>query len=238
MFQTSECSKLFLIILADFLSLPRRGTFGLSHRHGSGSLARTYLGNILDVSAKPHFRGDTTLLTSSAKSFAEWLDGSVSVDKVWLPSINREGTITVQRMNYLKICGTASKHGFTRLGDIVRKIQKVLADNGTDINEGQSYLVIPEFQEWFRDHVFMASSTTVAFFLNEIRWGIYYYLRSEFQRAYQPYMLDGIQAYRFNVPTEITDPLIRSMYWELMNNVRSEPYFPRFSVQPRLLERF
>ncbi len=164
MFKTHECSKLFLIILADFLSLPRSGTFGLSHRSGSGSLAKTYLGNILDVGAKPHFGRDTTLLTSSATSFAEWLDGSVSVDKVWLPSIEREGSITVQRMNYLKICGTASKHGFTRLGDIVRKIQKVLADNGTDINEGQSYLVIPEFQEWFRDHVFMASSTAVAFF--------------------------------------------------------------------------
>lgn len=238
MFKTRECSQLFLIILADFLSLPRSGTFGISHRPGTASLAKTYLGNLLDIGADPHFGGDTSLLSSSATSLAKWLDGSVTVDKVWLPSIEREGAITVQRMNYLKICGTASKHGFTRLGDIVGKIQKVLADNGTVINEGQSYLVIPEFQEWFRDHVFVASSTMIAFFLNEVRWGIFRYLRTEFERAYQPYMLSDTQTYRFDVPTKITDPLIRSMYWELMNEVRNEPYFPRFTVNNYLRAEF
>ena len=103
MFKTRECRQLFLIILADFLSLPRRGAFGLSHRPGSASLAKTYLGNLLDIGANPHFGGDTSLLSSSTTSFAEWLDGSITVEKVWLPSIEREGSITVQRMNYLKI---------------------------------------------------------------------------------------------------------------------------------------
>lgn len=238
MFKSRECSLLFIISLADFLSLPRGGTFGLKHGPGADSLAKTYLGNLLEIGDAPHFEGDTTLLVKSAKSFADWLDGSVTVEKVWLPSIERDGPITVQRANYLRICGTASKHGFTRLGDIVHKIQQMLAANGTTIDEGQSYLVIPDFQEWFRDHVFVASSTTIAFFLNEIRWGIFHYLRSEFGRAYQPYMLGNFQAYRFDVPIEITDPLIRSMYWDLMNGVRSEPYFPRFTVQQYLRGEF
>jgi hypothetical protein len=238
MFKNRECSHLFLIILADFLSLPRSGAFGLSHRLGSGSRAETYLGNLLDIGANPHFGGDASLLSSSATSFAEWLDGAVTVEKVWLPSIEREGAITVRRMNYLKICGTASKHGFTRLGDIVSKIQKVMADNGTAINEGQGYLVIPEFQEWFRDHVFVASSTTIAFFLNEVRWGIFRYLRTEFERAYRVHMSGDFQTYRFDVPTEISDPLIHSMYWDLMNEVRSEPYFPRFTVHKHLQDEF
>jgi hypothetical protein len=237
-FKTRECGNLFLIILADFLSLPRSGTFGLSHRLGSGSLAETYLGNLLEIGANPHFGGDTSLLSSSATSFAEWLDGSVTVEKVWLPSIEREGAITVRRMSYLRICGTASKHGFTRLGDIVKKIQKVMTDNGTAINEGQSYLLIPEFQEWFRDHVFVASSTTIAFFLNEVRWGIFRYLQTEFERAYQPHISLDFQTYRFDVPTEITDPMIRSMYWDLMNEVRSEPHFPRFTVDKYLRDEF
>lgn len=231
MFKSPECSRLFIVILADFLSLPRGGTFGLKHRSGTGSLAKTYLGNLLDICASPHFGGDTSLLSSSAKSFADWLDGSVTVENVWLPSIERNGPITVQRMAYLKICGTASKHGFTRLGEIVGRIQQVLADNGTTIDEGQSYLVVPDFQEWFRDHVFIASSTTIAFFLNEVRWGIFHYLRSEFERAYQPHMTGGFQSYRFDVPTEITDPLVRSMYWDLMNWARNAPSFPRFTVQ-------
>ena len=172
MFKNRECTLLFIILLADFLSLPRHGTFGLKHRLGDGSLDKTYLGYLLDIGARPHFDGDTSLLSSSTKSFSEWLDGSVTVDDVWLPSIDRNGPITVQRITYLKICGTASKHGFTRLGDIVRKIQQVLANNGTDIDKGQGYLMIPDFQEWFREHVFVASSTLIAFFLNEIRWGI------------------------------------------------------------------
>lgn len=238
MFKTHECSKLFLIILADFLSLPRSGTLGLAHPSGTGSVATTYLGYLLDICTTPQLGSDTTLLSSSASSFAEWLDGSITVDDVWLPSIEREGSITVERMNYLKICGTASKHGFTRLAAIVKKIRRVLRDNGTVIDEGQSYLVIPEFQEWFRDHVFMASSTMIAFFLNEVRWGIFQYLRTEFERAYHPNLSGEGWGYRFDVPAEITNPLIRSMYWDLMNEVRSEPYFPRFAVQKHFATMF
>ncbi len=170
-FKASECSQVFIIMLADFLSLPRPGTFGLKHRSGVGSLAKTYLGNLVDICATPHLGGKTSPLLSSARAFADWLDGAVTVENVWLPSIEREGRITVQRFNYLRICGTASKHGFTRLGDVVGRIQQVLAENGIAVDEGQGYLVIPDFQEWFRENVFLASSTMIAFFLNEIRWG-------------------------------------------------------------------
>jgi hypothetical protein len=233
MFQTREASKLFLIILADFLSLPRDGAFGLSRPRSEGSLGQTYLGHLLNVASAPNFKGDVTLLTSSVKSFAEWLDGFTEVHDVWLPSIERNGTLRVRRMDYLKICGTISKHGFTRLGDVVVKLRAILAANGTEIDEGQAYLVIPEFQEWFQDNIFIASSTRVAWQLNEIRWGIYHYLVSEFRRAYTPTeVVTGAQMYRYDVPNEITDPLVRSIYWDMMNNVRTPPYFPRFTVYP------
>lgn len=231
MFQTPEASKLFLIFLADFLSLPRDGTFGLTKPKLAGSKGNTYLGHLQRVVAEPQFRGDVTLLGSSVDAFSEWLDGFATVDGVWLPSIERAGTLSVQRMDYLKICGTISKHGFTRLGDIVSKIRKILADNGTDIDEGQSYLVVPEFQEWFQNNIFTASSTKVAWHLNEIRWGIYRYLSSEFQRAnMRTSIVHGTQMYAYDIPAEITDPLVRSIYWDLMNRVRSPPFFPRFTV--------
>ena len=178
------------------------------------------------------FAGDRTLIASSLKAFAEWLDGFAIVEKVWLPSIDRDGMIRVQRMTYLKICGTASKHGFTRLGDIVKQIRNLLAENGTSIDEGQGYLVIPEFQEWFQDNIFIASSTLIAWHLNEIRWGIYQYLSSEFRRAYALTIPIGAgqHLYSYDVPAEMTHPLVRSMYWDLMNDIRSPPYFPRFTV--------
>ncbi|MHA6689314.1 hypothetical protein [Devosia sp. A449] len=238
MFNTSECSRLFIIMLADFLSKPSEGTFTLKFRDGEGSLAETYLGNLLDISNAPHFHGDVALLQTSIQAFANWLDGSVTVEKVWLPSIDREGDITVQRKTYLKICGTLTKHGFTRLGNTVKAIQRVLADNGTKIDEGQSYLIIPDFQDWFRDNVFIASSSIIAWHLNEIRWGLFQYLRPEFERAYSPYLAGDFEAYRFDVPVAITNPLIKSIYWDLMNNVRSPPYFPRFTVQRYLWNDF
>ena len=233
MFQTREAQKLFLIILADFLSLPRDGAFGLGRPGGDGSLGRTYLGHLSNVAAAPAFKGDVTLLASSVKSFAEWLDGFAEVQDVWLPSIERNGTLRVRRSDYLKLCGTISKHGFTRLGDVVEKLRTIFAANGTEIDEGQSYLVMPEFQEWFQDNIFVASSTRIAWHLNEIRWGIYHYLDTEFRRAYTPTdVVSGAQMYRYEVPPEITKRLIRSIYWDLMNGMRAPPYFPRFTVDP------
>jgi hypothetical protein len=238
-FSTREASKLFLIILADFLSLPRDGTFGLTKPRSEGSMGETYLGHLQRVVEAPLLAGDSTLLALSLQAFADWLDGFAVVDHVWLPSINREGTLRVQRMAYLKICGTISKHGFARLGDIVGQLRRILAANGTDIDEGQSYLVVPEFQEWFQDNVFIASSTLIAWHLNEIRWGIYEYLTSEFRRAYTPTtVIHGAQVYGYDVPSEITAPLVRSMYWDLMNDVRTPSYFPRFTVDRFMSELY
>lgn len=231
MFKTREAAKLFLIILADFLSLPRDGTFGLTKPPRKGSMGDTYLGHLQSVVEKPQLDGDYTLLASSTKAFAEWLDGIAVVENVWFPSIESESTLRVRRMDYLKICGTISKHGFTRLGSIVRDIRAILACNGIHIDEGQSYLVIPEFQEWFQDNIFIASSTLVAWHLNEIRWGIYEYLLKEFDRAYTPTeIIQGIQMYKYDVPAEITNSLVRSIYWDLMNDVRTGPCFPRFTT--------
>lgn len=239
LFQNREASKLFLIILADFLSFPRDGTFGMTKPSSEGSMGETLLGYLQRVPKKPQFGGDHALLESSVQTFAKWLDGIAVVENVWLPSIDRDGTLKVRRMDYLKICGTISKHGFTRLGNIVGKIRKILAENGTDIDEGQSYLVVPEFQEWFLDDIFIASSTQVAWHLNEIRWGIYEYLSTEFQRSYTPTKIFvGAQMYEYDVPSEINDPLIRSIYWGLMNDVRSPPYFPRFTMNRYMRELY
>lgn len=239
-FNTREGSRLFIIMMADFLSLPSEGTFGLKISKGAtDSLGETYLGHLADIAGRPHFNGNTEPLAKAVQAFAVWLDGTVTVDKVWLPSIEREGPLTVQRKTYLKICGTITKHGFTRLGNTVNQIQKVLADNGTKVDLGQAYLVIPEFQEWFRDHVFIASVSILAWHLNEVRWALYRYLLTEFTRAYTPTGdMQGLQMYRFDVPAAINLPLIRSMYWDLMNSVRSPPYFPQFSPQRYLLREF
>ncbi|AXS39509.1 hypothetical protein [Breoghania sp. L-A4] len=233
-FTSREACKLFLIILADFLSLPNDGTLGLSKPNGEGSLGKTYLGLLDAVAKDPQLGQDSSALATPLNAFAVWLDGCTNVEEVWLPAIDRNGPIRVKRMTYLKICGNISKHGITRLDRVVKDIRTVLSDNGTDIDEGQAYLVVPEFQEWFQDHIFPCyPATFIACFLNNIRWGIYEYLTPEFRRAYRPTVVcSGAQMYEYDVPSDITNPLIESMYWDLMNNVRGEPFFPRFTVDP------
>jgi hypothetical protein len=191
------------------------------------------------VVGNPCLGGNPADLAGPLEVFADWLDGYAEVEEVWLPSIERNGPMRVQRMAYLKICGTISKHGITRLGGIVREIQKILSANGTEVDEGQAYLVVPEFQEWFQDHVFQYQATSIACFLNNIRWGIFEYLAPEFHRAFRPTWRRGIlEAYRYELPAEIANPLIVSMYWDLLNHVRTEPYFPRFTVSPYLVGRY
>lgn len=238
-FSTPASGKLFLVILADFLSYPKDGTLGLSRKDKQGSLGWTYLNYIDGVADEPSFAGDTSQLRKSVGDFATWLDEDINVENVWFPSINYNGELKVSRLKYLKICGTASKHGFTRLGKVVKDLREIMADNNRPIDEGECYLLIPDFIKWFRDDVFIASSTTVAWHLNEIRWGIFKYLTHEYRRAYRP--LEGLHsfhAYEYDVPPEISSPLIRSMYWDLLNEMRQPPYFPRFTVDRYLRKMY
>ncbi len=96
------------------------------------------------------------------------------------------------------------------------------------IDEGKGYLVLPEFHEWFHDNVFGYHARTIAEFLNNIRWSIFEYLKPEYERSFE--RIDPNPMYRYRFPPEITHPVAKEMYWDLMNMVRSAPYFPRFSV--------
>lgn len=238
-FKTEETQKLFLIILADFLSLPRNGTLGLTKPSLAGSKGETYLGFLQTVVDNPQFSGDCSLLNNSISTFSEWLDGKATIEKAWFPSIKKEMNISVKRIDYLRICGNISKHGFTRLDSIVAKIRKIFSDNNVIINDGESYTIIPEFQEWFADNIFIASAPRVAWHLNEIRWGIFQYLSSEFRRSYKPtHTFGGAQMYKFDVPSEISTDLFKYIYWDLMNDMRDIPSFPRFTPDKSLFNLY
>jgi len=227
-FNTQENSILFLILLADLLSPPGKLLKGSS-----------YLGNLRRIAEKPNLSGDPSSMSHAIDAFTTWLDGHAVVENVWLPTIERKSTLRVKRHDYLTVCGTTSKHGFTHLDRVVKKICSILSENQIEIDEGEGYLTIPDFQTWFRDQVFLASSTLIAWHLNEIRWGIYEYLKPEFKRAYVPtVVVSGAQIYRFDAPPDIHSKLVKSIHWDLMNEVRTAPYFPRFTVSPYLRNIF
>ena len=109
--------------------------------------------------------------------------------------------------------------------------------SGAPIDEQQAFLALPSFYEWFHRNFFVYHSSTIAEFLNNLRWAIFRYLEPEFLRSYTKPEPQDIR-YSFKYPEDCQQPLARSMYWDLMNDVREEPYFPTFTVTRSLKNQY
>jgi len=243
--QTSETRQIAHILLGDFLSpLVSRGKndlpFGLPKPPREARQSDfSFLFYLRRIAADPQLGNETAALAPTVEAFSAWLEQDTHIEKVWLPSIEVEVDLDIARMTWIKICADIGKHSFARLEGNVRKIVDILQAHGKSIDEGMGYTVLPEFWEWFHDHLFAYHLSTIAEFLNNIRWAIYEYLRPEFSRAYHVTgMVSGAEMYAFHYPDGIEAPLAKTMYWGLMNMVRSQPYFPRFTVTPSLKSRF
>ncbi len=184
------------------------------------------------IVADPEFGGDIEHLRKRVAEFSAWLEDESTINDVWLPSINTEVDLRLKRIVYLKICGDIAKHSFARLEGNVRGIRRILAEHGHPIDDGLAYTALPDFYEWFHTHLLGYHYSTIAEFLNNLRWGIFRYIRPEFDRAFE--RIEPAPLYRFNVPPNITNPLATAQYWDLLNKARSEPYFPIFTVTPSL----
>lgn len=242
MFNTYTHQRLFNILLGDFLSQPQRRNkntvpFNLPRPPSNARLSDlTYLFYLREICEDPKLGADADLVRDQLESFSTWLEAEALVENVWFPSIETESDIRTQRIVFLKICGDIAKHNFARLEVNVKKIHRILKDNGHTIDEGEGYLVLPDFYEWFGNHVFSYHASIIAEFLNNIRWAIFEYLQPEFERSFE--RVDPEPMYRFQYPADITQPVAKVMYWELMNMVRSRPYFPRFTVNDFLKSRY
>jgi hypothetical protein len=242
MFETSAHMRLFNILLVDFLSLPqRRGKnplpFGLPDPpNGACPSNRTFLFYLRQICDDPKLNRDAILIHDPLEAFAVWLEDYAFVENVWLPAIDTQLDMRIMRIEYLKICGDIGKHSFARLEVNVRRICRILADHGCPVDEGMGYTVLPEFYEWFHTNVFAYQASVIAEFLNNLRWGIYNYLRPEFERSFE--RVDPAPMYRFKYPSGVAEPLAQQMYWGLINMARSKPYFPRVTVSESFKTRY
>lgn len=236
-FKTKSTPRLFNILLADFLSKPKEGTFGLPAATGSKITDHTFLFYLRRICDNPILNVESGSIRTPVQQFIDWLEGECFVEKVWFPSIEVETDIRVKRITLLKICGDIAKHSFARLNLTVERIQMVFKENGKQIDSGQGFLVLPEFYERFHDNVFLYHASTIAEHLNNIRWGIFDYLKPEYSRSFKKASLppDG---YRFKYPIDCNNSLAKGMYWDLMNQVRSQPYFPRFTTAEWFQRRY
>jgi hypothetical protein len=230
MFNSQAHRKLFIIFLCDFLSTPERNLFALPQPpHGATEIDRTFLFYLNYVCDNPKLNVKSESIRKPVQEFADWLDTEFVLEKAWFPSIELETDLRIKRITMLKICGDAAKHNFARLGRNVQKIRKIFEQNGHFLDEGQSFLVLPEFFDWFYDNVCSYHGKTIAEYLNNIRWGLFYYLRPEYARSV---IKTGPRSYdyKYTYPPDVVSSLGKATYWDLMNAVRTEPFFPLFAV--------
>jgi hypothetical protein len=243
MIETSVHQRMFNILLVDFLSMPgsykkQMAPFGLAAPPLKGRPTdSTYLFYLRQVCANPQLGRDASALEKATDDFSDWLEGIAFVPDVWLPPLGKPINLTVQRMTFLKICGNIVKHNFSRLQSDAQKIQKVLRDNGRRVKEETIYEILPTFKEWFHDNILNYHLSTLAEFLNNIRWAIYEYLQPHFQKSLV-WQGGAPPRYHFKVPSKLRRVAVRGLYWGLMSMELRKPFFPRFTVDPILKLRY
>lgn len=228
-FQSMTHQKYFNIILVDFLSCSDKKVLGEQ---------QSYLSAIRTICKSPNFDKDNSItnLTISAQEFTDWLEQEAQV-KIWLPSINLDTTLSIKRVEFIKICGNISKHNFSRLSGVADELIKIFKRNGIDVGLEDALLVLDDFYERFHSDILNYHGSTLAEFLNHIRWGIYEYLQPEFQ---QSIVYEGGEPprYHYSYPKEINNNFARNCYWDLMNEIRSKPYMKKFQVTRYLKLRY
>lgn len=228
-FNSMTHQKYFNIILLDFLS-----EISISEKRLSNLEA------LQVICGAPNFnvRGSIRYLDLTVKEFVAWLEKEVTIEKIWFPSIEIETNLSIKRVEFIKICGNISKHNFGRLSRVARQLTDIFGRNNIGLDHEKALLILGEFYEWFHANIFSYHSSAIAEFLNNIRWGIYEYLRPEFQKSIVYDNDEHPRKYHYIYPKEITNNFTKACYWDLMNDIRSAPYMRKFEVTRYLKMRY
>ncbi len=228
LFKSPTHQKYFNIILVDFLSCTdKKGPIKES----------SYLGGLREIVNNPFFNENNSVnnLRVATQEFKDWLDRQVEV-AVWLPSIDTNTKLEITRTQFLKMTGNISKHHYLRAIGVAKDLRDILSKSDISVDIDEALLALSEFYERFHADILNYHSSTIAEFLNNIRRGIYDYLRPEFKKSivweddplkYHNTYLKGIQS-----------EFAKACYWELMNELREEPYMRKFKVTKRLKLRY
>jgi hypothetical protein len=183
---------------------------------------------------------DASDLSAQIEAFATWLEGDFITEGVNLHAIDVVASLRIARYRYIKICGDIAKHNLARLSTNVGHIRGLLEASGHPVSEQQGYLAVENFFEWFHNDIFIYHSSQIAKFLNNIRWAIFDYLRSEYAQSWHQgeRFTSDFPIYAYHIPTDCTEPVARAMYWDLMNRVRAKPWMHRFVVSDSFKKRY
>jgi len=244
--QTSDTLRQFAILLRDFLS-PVTGKgqrpmpFGLPKPPQDGKATdHTTLFYLARVCENPLIGNDIKFLTKQIHDFTDWLECSAFVPGVWLSNINVEVDLTVKRIDFIRMGGDIGKHNFLRLGGQAAKLRRILGENGVTIDDSQAYAALPDCWDWFHTHLLAYHASTIAEFLNNIRYAIRLYVEPAAKSRYRVTgkIDDNLDNYTYDQPAEINSEFALGQYYQLLNSTRLKPNFPPFSVTQSLKNQF
>lgn len=221
MFKDMNQRKLFFIILVDFLSVTdRRGPIPQV----------SFLQGLSNICENPCFSvgHSENELKEVVQNFRTWLREEKEID-IWMPEIMEQVKLLISRVDAIKMSGDVSKHNYLRAISVAERLQQKLLQSGIQVSLCESMLALSDFYGRFHDDILIYLSSHICEFLNNIRWAIHTYLKPEFSRSF--YRTDDeFFQYKFKVPDEIQSKYAINCYWELMNNVRSNPYMRKFII--------
>lgn len=221
-FKTATHMAYFNILLVDFLSVPKEFF----------QEEKTYLDRLLDICKNPLLTGQIDTLKKAVEGFCEWLQQPITIERTWFPNVNLEVDLTIQRRDFILICGNMGKHNFTQQTRQAKKLLRALEDNGHSVALDKCLMALPDFYEQFHRDILVYRASTIAEFLNNIRWGIYEYVSTERSSCVSHFYDKEIAAerYEYAYPAEVKSELGKAYYWNLMNDVIRKPHVHRFEV--------
>ncbi|MCF7892084.1 MAG: hypothetical protein K9L96_03815, partial [Candidatus Omnitrophica bacterium] len=230
-FRSMTHQKFFNIILVDFLSCA--DTKILDEE-------QPYLKVLASICENPFFNRYNSIknLSIATQNFRNWLIKEVIVEKIWLSSIDLETDLVIKRLEFIKICGNLSKHNFSRLSGVVRELRVIFERNKIMLNEEDALTIFEEFYDWFHNDIFNYHSSAIAEFLNNIRLGIHEYLWPEFKNSIVYDTNKHPKKYHYTYPERVNNSFAKKCYWDLMDEIRSKPYMPKFQVTKYLKMRY
>lgn len=231
-FHQKTHQKYFYVLLIDFIS-----------KKGDDTLIGeklTCLDLINKICKNPKFNVNNSMseLKDAINILISWLNEEIIVN-IWFPTIDKESALKLKRKEFIYICANVSKHNFTSLTFVSKKLIEILKINNINISFHDSLLVLEDFYERFHDDILIYHASNITEMLNDIRWGLQLYLLPEFNKSYTKDLSDprGLQ-YSYIYPENVKDKFAKSCYWSLMNSIRRGPNLKKFKSTKWLKLRY
>lgn len=217
-FKSSIHASYFSILLVDFLSIPTKFF----------SSEESYLKRLEKICKDPKLSRNSKSLANAVDSFDAWLLEEVDLKK-HLPSLDLGGSdpLNMSRKELISMFGNISKHNFTNLTDKARKLKSILEKYDPRILMDECLLMLmKDIKDFSHDGFIPYHGSSLAEFLNNIRWGIYEYIS-----PIKSYILyDRMQESINTCFPEIKNILAKHIFYELMGAVKYGPCIPKFQT--------